>query len=259
MQEREASIEEALRYSAFSCQGSNQRKGQQREEAADRRRVTHKSMLFEWTIDEPGGAPHAHCAQPSRGKHQMEASRIRLSSHNRLKEEDGPASPGKNADANEDRFSMRPTSCPPANQQNQSDKKYPQLGSWKLKDFRMLYKDMYPAFKLQPLLSEIFAYHPTEFQDLCSLTSMVLCIGPSNATVEAGFNYLIVGSRLLLSQSTMKRSASAQGQSRTVLAEREQIITKAVESFLTGKKRKFSCDEDEREEEKMKKETASQT
>ncbi|ELU07598.1 hypothetical protein CAPTEDRAFT_201533 [Capitella teleta] len=139
------------------------------------------------------------------------------------------------------------------------------------KDFRWLCKSMYPAFKLQPLWSKIFAYRRAEFPDLCNLAEVVLCIGPSNATVEAGFSHLtamLSDRRLLLSHSTMRDLLLLNVNHLSLSkAEREQITTKAVESFLTRRKRKHqledqqdskkqrlseedeNCDEGEREEE----------
>lgn len=118
------------------------------------------------------------------------------------------------------------------------------------RDLRNTVKLFYPKLKkVTQLWPKIMNYRRDSFPNICKLAEAVLCIGPSNSTVERGFSHLtamLSDKRLSLSHRPMENLLLLKINHLVFTSiEIEHMLQLAVTCFLTSKKRKLKLDEAE--------------
>ena len=92
----------------------------------------------------------------------------------------------------------------------------------------------------------IFLFRRSEFINVCLLAEIVLCLGVSNSIVESGFSHLthmLTDRRLSLKHKTMENLLLIKINDFVWSeGEKDEILEKALDTYMTGKRRKRVVD-----------------
>ncbi|XP_077989284.1 zinc finger protein 862-like [Glandiceps talaboti] len=113
------------------------------------------------------------------------------------------------------------------------------------RNLKLTVKHYYQEVKAGNLWQNIFLYRRSEFKNVCLLAEIVLSIGVSNSTVEAGFSFLtamLTDRRLSMNHETMEDLLVIKANHLVFTEmERSEIIESALDEFMQ-KRRKLQID-----------------
>ncbi|KAK6186633.1 hypothetical protein SNE40_005922 [Patella caerulea] len=117
------------------------------------------------------------------------------------------------------------------------------------KDFKYTVNYFFDGVGARNMWQQIFQHRKEQFPNICKLAEIILCIGPSNGVVEAGFSHLnsmLLDRRLCLNHGSMADLLLIKIND-LVWTEKEKglIINSAVDKFLSSKRRKRQIDHDD--------------